>query len=173
MGVTKKSHIVVFMIVAVAMEVTMACSGYKARIIKMENCAGPDAVITLDPDFSIKLNKKCEIVPSGCVHNKAFTAALTKYKLQKDGIILKEGELDLCAVADKVPGDIKDMLRVFGAPASCPVPEEKICANDHRVDLSKYKSMLSLAKGNMILDSNVTHDTGKSCFHVELEISRS
>ncbi|CAD6999742.1 uncharacterized protein LOC101463045 [Ceratitis capitata] len=161
------------LIFAIAVEVALACNGYKARIVKIENCAGPDAVITLDDNFSVKLNKKCEIVPTGCVANKAFSTANSKYKLQKDGIVLKEGKFDLCAAAEHVSNEAKDMLKLFGAPASCPVAEEKICANDHRVDLSKYKAMLSMAKGNIILDSDITHDTGKSCFHVELEISKS
>ncbi|XP_036329604.1 uncharacterized protein LOC118741737 [Rhagoletis pomonella] len=160
-------------ILAVAIEISLACNGYKARMIKAENCAGADAIITLDDDFSVKLNKKCEIVPSGCVMNKAFNSAVSQFKLQKDGIVLKEGKFDLCAAAEHVPNEAKDMLKLFGAPASCPVPEEKICANDHRVDLSKYKAMLGMAKGNLIMDSEITHDTGKSCFHIEMEITKS
>ncbi|XP_011191928.1 uncharacterized protein LOC105218199 [Zeugodacus cucurbitae] len=163
----------ILLIFAIAIEVTLACNGYKARIVKLENCGGSDAVITLDEAFSVKLNKKCEIVPSGCVTNKAFSTAVSKFKLQKDGVVLKEGKFDLCAAAEHVSNEAKDMLKLFGAPASCPVPAEKICANDHRVDLSKYKAMLSMAKGNIILDSDITHDTGKSCFHIELEISKS
>ncbi|XP_039951829.1 uncharacterized protein LOC126752256 [Bactrocera neohumeralis] len=157
----------------IAFDVAMACNGYKARIVKAENCAGPDAIIMLDEAFAVKLNKKCEIVPTGCVTNKAFNTAVSKFKVQKDGVVLKEGKLDLCSAAEHVSNEAKDMLKLFGAPSSCPVPAEKICANDHRVDLSKYKAMLSMAKGNIIVDSDVTHDTGKSCFHVELEISKS
>ncbi|XP_053958293.1 uncharacterized protein LOC128863242 [Anastrepha ludens] len=161
------------LILAIAFEVAVACNGYKARIVKMENCAGPNAVITLDENFSVKLNKKCEIVPTGCVMNKAFGTANAKLKMQKDGIVLKEGNFDLCAAAEYVPNEAKDMLKLFGAPASCPVPEKKICANEHRVDLSKYKAMLGMAKGNIVIDSDITHDTGKSCFHIEMEISKS
>lgn len=91
--------------------------------MKLENCAGADAIITVDPDFTVKLNKKCELVPTGCIANKAFTTAVAKYKLQKDGMVLKEGKLDLCATADQASSEAKDWMKLFGAPASCPVAE--------------------------------------------------
>ncbi|XP_030384782.1 uncharacterized protein LOC115631993 [Scaptodrosophila lebanonensis] len=151
----------------------LACNGYKAKVVKMENCAGDDAIISVDPDFSVKLNKKCELVPIGCVNNKAFTTATAKYKVQKDGIVMKEGKMDLCSAVEEVSSEAKDMLKVFGAPSSCPVAEEKICSNNHSVDLSKYKAMLSMARGHLIIDSEIKHDTGKSCFHAEINITKS
>ncbi|TMW48322.1 hypothetical protein DOY81_006590 [Sarcophaga bullata] len=160
------------LIVAVAVNVALACNGYKARIVKAENCAGSDAIITMDENFSVKLNKKCEIVPTGCVVNKAFNTAVSKYKIAKDGMVIKEGKIDMCSIADHAPGEVKDYLKLFGAPASCPVADGKVCGNDHSVDLSKYKSLLSMARGNVVIDSNIEHDTGKSCFHVELEITK-
>lgn len=125
----------------------------------MENCAGEDAIIKVDENFGVKLNKKCELIPTGCVINKAFNTAVVKYKVQKDGIIIKEGKMDMCAAADQASSDAKDMLKVFGAPSSCPVVEEKICANDHTVDLTKYKAMLGMARGHLIIDSEIKHDT--------------
>ncbi|XP_061388499.1 uncharacterized protein LOC133337452 [Musca vetustissima] len=156
---------------AVTLEAALACNGYKANLIKAENCAGDDAIITLDSDFSVKLNKKCEIVPSGCIINKAFKTAVSKFKVTKDGMVIKEGKMDLCSMADNAPSEVKDYLKVFGAPASCPVEETKVCAHDHKIDLSKYKALLSVARGHIVVDSDITHDTGKSCFHVEMEIT--
>lgn len=101
-------------------------NGYKAKIIKAENCAGPDAVITLDPGFSVKLNKKCEIVPTGCVTNKAFSTANTSYKLLKDGMVVSQGKMDLCSMANEASDQAKQYLNMFGAPSSCPVDEVKL-----------------------------------------------
>jgi len=125
----------------------------------MENCAGEDAIMTVGSDFSLRLNKKCELVPSGCISNKPFGTAVAKFKVQKDGIVMKEGKIDLCAAIDQASSEGKDMLKLFGAPSSCPVAEEKVCANDHTVDLSKYKAMLGMARGHLIIDSEVKHDT--------------
>lgn len=175
-------------------KLSFAQNGYKAKLVKLENCAGEDAIMTVGSDFSLKLNKKCELVPSGCIMNKPFSTAVAKFKVQKDGIVMKEGKIDLCAAIDQASSEGKDMLKLFGAPSSCPVAEEKVCANDHSVDLSKYKAMLGMARGHLIIDSEVKHDTvslfpiymtdismtpcciflqGKSCIHAEIEITKN
>ncbi|XP_075149904.1 sporozoite-associated mosquito saliva protein 1-like [Haematobia irritans] len=153
-------------------QLSLACNGYKAKLLKVENCAGSDAVITIDEDFSVKLNKNCEIVPKGCIHSKAFTTAVSTYKVVKDGIPLAEGQMDLCSMADSIPDEAYQYIKMFGAPASCPVKEDNICGNDNKIDLSKYKSMLSLARGLIVVDSSIEHDTGKSCIHIEMELTK-
>lgn len=96
-------------------------NGYKLKIIKIENCAGPDAVVTVSDDFSLKLNKKCELVPTGCVKNKAFNSAVAKVKVTKDNVVLKEETVDICKL--NVPDEAKDILKIFSAPDHCPVTE--------------------------------------------------
>ncbi|KAM8717157.1 hypothetical protein ACLKA7_003944 [Drosophila subpalustris] len=164
---------VILFISCVAFDEALACNGYKAKIAKLENCAGDDAVFTIQEGFDVKLNKKCELVPTGCITNKAFSTAVAKFKVHKDGIVMKDGKMDLCAAADQASTEAKDMLKLFGAPSSCPVGEEKICSNDHKVDLSKYKSMLGMARGHLIIESEIKHDTGKSCFRVEIDITKN
>lgn len=139
---------------------------------KISNCAGDDAIIQFAPDFDIKLNKKCELVPSGCIKNKAFNTAKVHFKLKKDGVVMKEDDVDLCAAAGKVTSDAKAFMKVFAVPESCPVSDSEICANDHKVDISKYKHLLSLAKGGIQIDASITHDTGKSCLHADLEVTK-
>ncbi|KAH8269718.1 hypothetical protein KR018_002061 [Drosophila ironensis] len=163
----------VLLLSCVAFETALACNGYKAKLVKIENCAGDDAIMTVGDDFSIKLNKKCELVPSGCIINKPFATAIAKFKVQKDGIVMKEGKLDMCAAMDQASKEAKDILKLFGAPSSCPVAEEKVCANDHSVDMTKYKAMLGMARGHLIIDSEIKHDTGKSCIHAEIEITKN
>ncbi|XP_062142709.1 uncharacterized protein LOC133850598 [Drosophila sulfurigaster albostrigata] len=167
------SKIVFLVISCVALDVALACNGYKAKIVKMENCAGDDGIITVEEGFGIKLNKKCEMVPTGCFNNKAFGTAVAKYKVHKDGIVMKEGKMDLCAAVDQASAEAKDILKLFGAPSKCPVAEEKVCSNDHKVDMSKYKSMLGMARGHLMIESEIKHDTGKSCFNVEIEITKN
>ncbi|EDW75438.1 uncharacterized protein Dwil_GK23818 [Drosophila willistoni] len=167
------SKLVFLLLGCMAFDAALACNGYKAKLVKMDNCAGDDAIMSVDDDFSIKLNKKCELVPSGCIKNKPFTTAIAKFKVQKDGIVMKEGKMDLCAAIDQASTEAKDIMKLFGAPSSCPVAEEKVCSNEHTVDLSKYKSMLGMARGHLIIDSEIKHDTGKSCFHAEIEITKN
>ncbi|KAH8413543.1 hypothetical protein KR009_012236 [Drosophila setifemur] len=162
-----------FLICCAAFEAASACNGYKAKLVKMENCAGEDAIMTVGEDFSIKLNKKCELVPSGCIMNKPFATAMAKFKVQKDGIVMKEGKMDICAAVDQASTEAKNILKLFGAPSACPVAEEKVCANDHSVDLTKYKAMLGMARGHLIIDTEIKHDTGKSCFHAEIELTKN
>lgn len=134
-------------------------NGYKAKLVKIENCAGDDAIMMVGDDFSLKLNKKCELVPSGCIINKPFNTAMAKFKVQKDGIVMKEGKVDLCAAFDQASTEAKNLMKLFGAPSACPVAEEKVCANEHVVDFSKYKAMLGMARGHLIIDAEIKHDT--------------
>jgi len=69
----------------------------------MENCAGEDAIMTVGSDFSLRLNKKCELVPSGCISNKPFGTAVAKFKVQKDGIVMKEGKILPTSFAMRTP----------------------------------------------------------------------
>ncbi|XP_073821460.1 uncharacterized protein [Musca autumnalis] len=146
-------------------------NGYKVKILKTENCV-EDPVITADPEFTIKLNKKCELIPTGCVVNKAFKTSIAKYKVTKDGILVKEGKVDVCGMVDKVPDNIIKYAEVFGAPTSCPVKEAKICAEDRKIDITPFKSLLGLARGVIAVHTELTHDTGKSCINVEFEVSK-
>lgn len=125
-----------------------------------------------NPDFDIKLNSKCELIPTGCIHIKSFNTAKVHFKLSKDGVVIKEDDLDLCNVATKVNEDAKKFMKVFAVPETCPVEEKDLCANDHKVDISKYKHLLSMAKGNLQIDTTIEHDTGKTCLHTNLEISK-
>lgn len=156
-----------------ALQAALACNGYKAKLVKIENCAGDDAIMTVGDDFSLKLNKKCELVPSGCIINKPFATAMAKFKVQKDGIVMKEGKVDLCAAIDQASTEAKNLMKLFGAPSACPVAEEKVCANEHTVDFSKYKAMLGMARGHLIIDAEIKHDTGKSCIHAEIELTKN
>lgn len=124
------------------------------------------------PEFDIQLNKKCELVPSGCIKIKAFNTAKVHFKLRKDGVVMKEDDIDLCTVATKVNEDARNFMKVFAIPETCPVGDKELCANDHKVDLSKYKHLLSMAKGSIQIDTTIEHDTGKTCLHTDLEISK-
>lgn len=153
-------------------------NGYKVKLLKAENCAGDDAVIKLGENFNIKLNKKCELIPKGCVTYKGFSSALARYKVKKDGVLVKDDMTDLCSKVLEATAEYKEMLSVYGAPNKCPVEEvgilekkikiimryvlvfkETICNEDKKLNLSKYKSLLNIARGRISINSTVEHDT--------------
>ncbi|XP_061388500.1 uncharacterized protein LOC133323600 [Musca vetustissima] len=153
------------------LDVTLACNGYKVKVLKTENCVD-DPVVAADPEFTLKLNKKCEFIPTGCIVNKAFKTAVAKYKVIKDGVVVKEGKADTCNLVGQAPDNIKKYMEIFGAPTSCPVEEGKICANDKKMDITQFKSLLGLARGVISIHTDITHDTGKSCINLEVEVSK-
>lgn len=85
---------------------------------------------------------------------------------------MKEEEFNLCEPSGWANSEARNLMKVFAVPESCPVPDKELCANDHKIDITKYKNFLSLAKGSIQIDATIEHDTGKSCLHVELEISK-
>ncbi|KAL9925035.1 sporozoite-associated mosquito saliva protein 1 [Glossina fuscipes fuscipes] len=150
----------IFVLLALTLLKTiLACNGYKVKLLKAENCAGDDAVIKIGENFNIKLNKKCELIPKGCVTYKAFNSALARYKVKKDGVLVKDDMTDLCSKVLEATAEYKEMLNVYGAPNKCPVEEETICNEDKKLNLSKYKSLLNIARGRVSINSTVEHDT--------------
>ncbi|XP_019892053.2 uncharacterized protein LOC109612441 [Musca domestica] len=160
-----------FLLFGMVLDVTLACNGYKVKVLKSENCID-DPVVAADPEFTLKLNKKCEFIPTGCVVNKAFKTAVAKYKVTKDGVVVKEGKGDVCSMAGQAPDNIKKYMEIFGAPTSCPVEAGKVCGNDNKIDITPFKTLLSLARGVISIHSDITHDTGKSCINVEIEVTK-
>lgn len=43
--------------------------------MKFENCVEPDPVIKFDPNPTITLSKKCELIMTGCGETKGFKEA--------------------------------------------------------------------------------------------------
>ncbi|KAL9928639.1 uncharacterized protein ACN427_007024 [Glossina fuscipes fuscipes] len=66
---------------------------------------------------------------------------------------------DLCSKVLEATAEYKEMLSVYGAPNKCPVEEETICNEDKKLNLSKYKSLLNIARGRISINSTVEHDT--------------
>ncbi|CAD7078793.1 unnamed protein product [Hermetia illucens] len=165
-------NVLIAAIFALLVDSTLACNGYKAKIKKLESC-NPDNVVKVDDGFSVKLSKKCEIIPSGCISTKGFSTAKATYSLEKDGITIKEGTVDLCEAAHEVSSEAKNLMKVFAIPDHCPVAEGKICANENtKADISKYKHMMGVARGNIVVSAKIKHDTGETCFKMEIEISK-
>lgn len=65
----------------------------------MTNC-GSDNVITIDSNFTVQLNKKCEVISTGCVSSKGFTAA------KVDQICMNKSVLPI--LMQILPGEICD-----------------------------------------------------------------
>lgn len=50
-------------------------NGYKARVVKIENCGGDAQIIKVDPNMTMSLNQNCDIIVKGCGETKAFKTA--------------------------------------------------------------------------------------------------
>ncbi|XP_052867087.1 uncharacterized protein LOC128273198 [Anopheles cruzii] len=156
--------------------VAFACNGgYKVRIKKIENCAGPDAVITADDNFTVVLTKDCDVKSRGCVRFKDFQTANAKYTLTKDGVQMMQGSIDLCNQASrrKRTESIAEVLRTLGVPEQCPVEAGQICIEPTQaVNIKRFQQYLPLARGSIAVDVAVQHDSGKSCFKIRFDITK-
>lgn len=83
-----------------------------------------------------------------------------KYSFAKDGHELITGHPDICNVLDHKNEEQKKQLEAFGFPTDCPVPEGKKCFDGNKkVDVSKFKDVLSMAVGTITAKYEITHDT--------------
>lgn len=88
---------------------------------KVKNCGDDQSVVTLNSNTTVKLNKKCQIVPNTCIKTKGFTSANVKYMLFKNNMMLAQGEADVCNAVKKIPAEFQGALVIFGLPDQCPV----------------------------------------------------
>lgn len=156
--------------------VAFACNGgYKVRVKKIENCAGPDAVITADENFTVVLTKNCEIKSRGCVRFKDFKTGNAKYTITKDGVQVLQGSMDICDQASRPrrTEHIAELLRSLGVPEKCPISAGQICTEPTQVvNINRFKQYLPLARGAIGVDVAVQHDSGKSCFKIRFDITK-
>lgn len=143
---------------------------YKARVSKVINCAGEDAVIQIEEGFNVELTDNCKVKATGCMNLKPFKSGKAKFKMSVKGRKRKEGTEDICAMNKNVAE--KSILRVLGAPDSCPVSAGRVCANGKdSLDISQYKMFLRFAKGTTEIEVDIDHgDDGKSCYKIIVEI---
>uniref|UniRef100_A0A8W7PFH9 Uncharacterized protein n=1 Tax=Anopheles coluzzii TaxID=1518534 RepID=A0A8W7PFH9_ANOCL len=156
--------------------VAMACNGgYKIRVKKIENCAGADAIITADENFTVVLTKNCEIKSRGCVRFKDFKTGNAKYTISKDGVQVMQGSTDICDQASRPrrTEHIAELLRSLGVPEKCPISAGQICTEPSQVvNINRFKQYLPLARGAIAVDVAVQHDSGKSCFKIRFDITK-
>ncbi|XP_049536494.1 uncharacterized protein LOC125951595 [Anopheles darlingi] len=166
----------VLLIVVGLVGVSLACNGgYKLKVKQIENCAGPDAVITADNNFTVVLTKDCDVKARGCVRFKDFKTANAKYTISKDGVQVMQGSMDLCNQASRPrrTENIAALLRTLGVPEKCPVEAGQICIEPSQaVNIQRFQQYLSLARGSISVDIAVQHDSGKSCFKIRFDITK-
>ncbi|XP_031623474.1 uncharacterized protein LOC116340881 [Contarinia nasturtii] len=165
--------IFVFLLITVTIDYSSACNGYKMTMIKLENTAGDDAVLKIDPDTTVSMTKDCEIVVKGCAETKDFNTATVKYTILKNGNRITSGSTDVCEELKKDTKGIATGLMSFGLPKSCPIKKMKQCADgSQKISIASHKNLLPLAAGTIDMTIDVTHDTGKSGMKCTLKISR-
>lgn len=52
-----------------------AQNGFNIRLNEINNCAGPDQVITIDSNSTIKLTEDCQLIIVGCTTTTGFAKA--------------------------------------------------------------------------------------------------
>ncbi|XP_055295197.1 uncharacterized protein LOC129564970 [Sitodiplosis mosellana] len=158
-------------LLAIGVGLSSACNGYKARLVKMENCGGADQVLKIDPNVTVSLTKNCEIAVKGCAETTGFKTCTVKYTILKNGNRITSGNTDVCSELQKDSKGVATALMSFGLPKNCPVDKMRQCSDgSQKIDISKHKSLMPLAMGNIDISIDATHDTGKSCLHAVLNI---
>lgn len=68
-------------------------NGFKARLVKIENCGGDDQVLKIDPNVTLSLTSDCDVVIAGCAETSGFaTATVTIVLLKKSDWMSKDFE---------------------------------------------------------------------------------
>lgn len=135
-------------------------NGFKLRFNSIENCGGPDQVVSIDQNFTTDLSSTCIVTTNGCVTSKGFTKAKANFSIMKNGVVMLTGNPDLCDALDKKSEEAKGKLAMFGFPTECPIPEGRRCMDGTKpVDVTKYKNFLNMAFGKMAIQADVEHDT--------------
>ncbi|XP_055598277.1 uncharacterized protein LOC129747903 [Uranotaenia lowii] len=151
--------------------IVIAChGGYKVKIIKMENCAGPEAVVRIHDNLTAVLTRKCDFKAQSCLDHKPFAEAEAKYTIKIHGIPFIKGTVDLC---QKVPrwSLAAPVVWAFNFNNKCPMGEGTLCTDPKRVfNISPFKQFLPLMVGKIEMQIDVKHDTGKSCIRSEMEL---
>ncbi|XP_052892455.1 uncharacterized protein LOC128300440 [Anopheles moucheti] len=167
--VSTKLCLNVLFFVGVIARGSLACKdGYSIKVNKIENCAGPDGIITLSDDAGLTMQDDCSLVLEGCAKVKDFTTATGTVSVSKNGKQMFKKQFDLCKAGSKLPF-VKDFL----PGGVCPQSESEMCADpDRKIPMDRFKKMMGIIKGSMAVEINLDHDTGKSCIKIEAEISK-
>ncbi|XP_058451057.1 uncharacterized protein LOC131430259 [Malaya genurostris] len=167
---------VLLLVLLAIVGVAFACNGgYKLKVRKVQNCAGDDAVITASENYTVVLTKNCNIKSRGCVQFKSFKTAVAKYKVRKDGVQIYQGSVNLCDTLKTGlrHADFGPIMRTFKLPESCPVKEGLLCTDPSQVvNISPFAEFLALVRGTIDVETEIQHDTGRSCFQVRFEVTK-
>ncbi|XP_055548133.1 uncharacterized protein LOC129731826 [Wyeomyia smithii] len=154
-----------------------ACNdGYELIIHKIENCAGSNQVITIDPKSTASLTKDCKVISKSMVKTVGFTSAKMTVLVSKNGLPVVSEKIDLCeSMADsKNNKDAAEIMTMFGVPDKCPVEAGEIKTDESQAySLEKYKDDLMVAEGKITVDSKILHDNGESCFKINMEVKKA
>ncbi|XP_053692119.1 uncharacterized protein LOC128740585 [Sabethes cyaneus] len=154
-----------------------ACNGgYELIIHKIDNCAGSDQVITIDPKSSASLTKDCKVISKSTVKTVGFKSAKMTVLIRKNGLPVANEKIDLCESMEdsKNNKDAAEIMTMFGVPDKCPVEASEINTNENQAySLEKYKDQLMMAEGKITVDSKILHDNGESCFKIDMEVKKA
>lgn len=118
---------------------------------KIENCAGADAIITADENFTVVLTKNCEIKSRGCVRFKDFKTGNAKYTILKDGVQVMQGSTDICDQASRPrrTEHIAELLRSLGVPEKCPISAVRVANAFPSTTVIDHKPLIVFVGSNL------------------------
>ncbi|XP_065073864.1 uncharacterized protein LOC135697931 [Ochlerotatus camptorhynchus] len=151
-----------------------ACNGgYELIIHKIENCKG--SVISIDPQSVVTLTEDCKVNSKSTVTTTGFKDAEMTVKVSKNGIPVVKEKMNLCTMMEDSKGnkDAAEIMTMFGVPDECPVTAQEIKTDESQeYSLEKYKQHLMMAEGQILVDCQITHDSGESCIKIQMEVKK-
>lgn len=179
-------------------------NGYDVRIDSIENCGGPQQVLTIDPNTTVHMTNDCGVVVVGCSTSTGFQKAMVrKLILNKEMVFLHSfvfqilGWLQRCesrrSTHDRKGGFMRRFTKIWSTDdcnianvriayqmpswtgeqihicvvrikwlksSKCFALQGRKCTTEkQKLDISKYKNMMSLARGKVVVSANIQHDS--------------
>ena len=144
------------------------------KVRSIENCAGDDPVIWIDPNSTAIITKNCKIKTRGCTKMRDFKWATGIYSLFRNNVQVLRSGFNLCDKLKQVQTqpDAFDALETFNVPNSCPIEEQQICSDPSQVITinQRNRRIFNIARGKLRAEVEINHDSGKSCFKLNFDI---
>ncbi|XP_038111935.1 uncharacterized protein LOC6031731 [Culex quinquefasciatus] len=176
MALCGKGYFVGLLMVVVILEANACNGGFELIIESIENCGGPNQVVTIDPKSTASLTEDCKVNSKSTVKTSGFKTADMTVTISKNGLPVVNEQIDLCASMEdsKNNKDAAEIMTMFGVPDHCPVEATEIKTDESQeYSLEKYKQHLFLAEGKIQVDCKVVHDNGESCFKVNMQVKKN
>lgn len=166
-------------------------NGFKLGVFNARNCGDQKQVIRM-LNTSYDLSDKCEVITHSCSQIRQYKSALVRFsnltftwlfdyfqvemKVFDGDIVFQNTKFNLCQ-KKSTPDLIRCNLATFAVPNRCAYNGSSLYCNDNRnkftlsVLTQRMLALFSSLK-RVQLRLSITHDTGKSCFMFESNVTK-